>query len=114
MATASATSTTEMPAADTARMNSMSKNINPANEIATMSAEKITVRPARSTVALGGQLAILDREIPTAGLPPDRPELLPESGDDQQAVVDAQSETEDGDHIHDRGVEIHHVREGPQ
>ena len=50
MATASATSTTEMPAADTARMNSMSKNINPANEIATMSAEKITVRPARSTV----------------------------------------------------------------
>ena len=49
-ATARAMSTTDTPAALTARMKSMSSTIRPASEIATVSAEKMTVRPARSTV----------------------------------------------------------------
>ena len=47
-ATASATSTTETPAALIARMNGISSTIRPASEMATVSAENTTVRPARS------------------------------------------------------------------
>ena len=50
-ATASATSTTETPAALIARMKGIWNTIRPASEIATVSAEKTTVRPARSIVA---------------------------------------------------------------
>ncbi len=49
-ATASATSTTETPAALTARMNGISSTIRPASEMATVSAENTTVRPARCIV----------------------------------------------------------------
>ncbi len=47
-ATASATSTTETPAALIARMNGISSTIRPASEMATVRAENTTVRPARS------------------------------------------------------------------
>ncbi len=50
-ATARATTTTETAAALIARMNWTSKSMSPAREMATVMAEKTTVRPARSTVS---------------------------------------------------------------
>ena len=113
-ATARATTTTETPAALTARMKSMSSTMSPASEIATVRAEKTTVRPARSHGGLGGPHHLLRRELRGGRSLEQGAQLLTEPADHEQAVVDAQSEPEHGDDVDDRGVELQDVGEGQE
>ena len=59
--------TTETAAALTARMNSISKKAKPHSEMATMKAEKITVRPARSKVSPNARVDAPDSALVTKG-----------------------------------------------
>ena len=113
-ATARATSTTETPAALTARMKGISSTTSPASEIATMSAENTMVRPARSMVVATASTTC-SRVASATGAPSEEgAHLLAEAAHDEQAVVDAQAEAEHGDDVDDGGVEVEDVGERQQ
>ena len=113
-ATASATSTTETPAALTARMNWICSTIRPASEIATVSAEKTTVRPARSIVVAVASTTWASVSSATGAPCSSARSSSRKRRHDEQPVVDAQAEREHGDHVDDGGVQVEQVGEAEQ
>ena len=100
-----------MPAAPIARMICDSKTSSPPSEMATVSPEKKTVRPAVPTVR---PMAVsISSSVSSLGGPPlgDGAQLLPGAGDDEQAVVDAEGQPQQGHDVDDGRVQVDGVGE---